>query len=675
MEEPKSKEADADGLELNINTKNNKFRDDHQTFSNAGATLYDWLGKPLPEEEKKDFELVELHWFGNAIVPIIGRDRLVMLVPTYLDDNIGWYTDNLGICLYVRKLLSDNELWQLNEILEGNCTTFHGVTQIVAVSGADGEGTKFSDERIDVDEKVDRHYWNGGQDDGENQMQVYRSPTSGAGSGKRTTGLSTTDVSTEICGSSSGGTGNSNHRNFDERTSFSDGGAGSAHTNDDNDEGGNDRELPRGAESNSVNSVNLNWQICMLVLCIFILFRWPANLILVLLWVLFFVPSTRGFENNLNSNYDEPLSAADDPQELSLPSHLRNIISEETPISGTSSFGSNDISNDGIEAAAISTATERTAAPTVYDNIERGSNSGGNIFHGPNNEGISATETSSAKEKTTATKVNIDVERGINAGGSIFNGHTELRTINYNFQSAAVPLLPEILEDPKFNIYVCTRSTTTLKGKTQEFTISFKLKIMVTESSHNFELSDVVLTGGTKHLIENQRYYFNKFSIKIIPRNGLVDFPKEHHEVEIRHWEMTQKSGTDGIHWCHKVDNPAKRAGNLRHQFGIYRTECKWECYGLEPTEYSVDLKVGLTFTTYDLRGIWSIKNDRDLINSVSIRIKNIRKHERVIIALKAPMCTWNVAKNVKLDGRGSKEMNRPESFWHSSRFPQCTDC
>ncbi|RUO95534.1 hypothetical protein BC936DRAFT_143819 [Jimgerdemannia flammicorona] len=68
--------------------------------------FHDWLYKPLLDKEKRNNQLVELHQFGNAIASVIKKEKLVMLVPTYLLDDIGWYSDKLGICLYVRQLLN-----------------------------------------------------------------------------------------------------------------------------------------------------------------------------------------------------------------------------------------------------------------------------------------------------------------------------------------------------------------------------------------------------------------------------------------------------------------------------------------------------------------------------------------------------------------------------------------
>ncbi|RUP47907.1 hypothetical protein BC936DRAFT_145183, partial [Jimgerdemannia flammicorona] len=745
-------------------------RDDDPTLSNAESVFYEWLEKPLPEDEREDVGLVELHQFGNEVVRAIERDRLVMLVPTYLLDEIGWYTNKLGICLYVRRLLIDDELWQLNEILVGNYTTFHGVEQrivvddtaAVVVSGADGE----DDESGDEDGKVDDYERRGGRGDGENELPVYRSQwsalrsgkcaavlppnhelsefgssssgskvpsnrrdlgkgssfsgsregsvgtsddndkggnggdlprtdesnsaqsvtnrnsqgvVSGAGgeddepsdgsddedgkadgydrsgqgdsenelpvyqpqlsaarSGKRAAGLSPNHELSEFGGSISGSEVPSNHRDPGNGSSFSYSRTGSVGTSGDNNKGGSGGDLPRADERNSAQSVNnFIWQGLCVFLCIFTILRWPAVLLIVFFVWFFHIRTMREFEDGLNPNYDESSSAGDSSQvnrmttiTPSVPLKSSNSTSEESQIAGSSSIKSTDISNKRIVAAELPPSTEKTA--------------------------------DSAGRAIVNNYPETTVERGNNVAGCIINGPVDLSVKNFNSSR------PEGLEDPKFTIDVSTSSTAVYKNRTQEFTLGFKLKVMITQSSHQFELSNIVL-GATEHLVKNKRYYFNNFIIKITPCNARVACPNAHPEEAIRHWKMKQSSGTDGIKWCHNVDKPAIRAENLRYQFGTYSTKYKWESYGPEPTEYLVDLNVGLTFFKSNFKDIRGGGNDYDLINSVSIRIKNIRKHGKVIVTPRTPGLTWMVAANV--------EMNRRELFWHLSSFAECQNC
>ncbi|RUS27094.1 hypothetical protein BC938DRAFT_483723, partial [Jimgerdemannia flammicorona] len=848
--------------------------------------FYEWLENPLPEDEREDVGLVELHQFGNEVVRAIERDRLVMLVPTYLLDEIGWYTNKLGICLYVRRLLIDDELLQLNKILVGNYTTFHGVeqrivvddTSAVVVSGAGGEDDEPSDESGDEDGKADGYDRGGGQGDGENELPVYQSQWSAARSGKRAAGLLPNDELSQFGGSSSGsetpsnrsdlangssfsesragslvtsddsdeggngeelpraeehnsvqsmnnlnlpgvvsgscgegdepsdgsddedgkaddydrsgpdngenevpvyqslrsatgsgkraagllpndelsqfggsssgsetpsnrsdlangssfsesragslvtsddsdeggngeelpraeehnsvqsmnnlnlpgvvsgscgegdepsdgsddedgkaddydrsgpdngenevpvyqslrsatGSGKRaaglppnhelsefggsssgsevllNHRDLGKGSSFSDSRAGSVGISDDSNEGGNDGEPPRVDERNSAQSMNFIWQGLCIFLCIFIILRWPAVLLLVFLVWFFRTPTKRVFEDGLNPDYDESSSAGDGSQENQMMPKFSNPTSEE----------STDISNKGIAAAELPPSTEETAE--------------------------------SAGRAIVNNYPETTVERGNNVAGCIINGPVDLSVKNFNSSP------PEGLEDPKFTIDVSTSSTAIYKNRIQEFTLGFKLKVMITQSSHQFELSNIVL-GATEHLVKNKRYYFNNFIIKITPCNARVACPNAHPEEAIRHWKMKQSSGTDGIKWCHNVDKPAIRAENLRYQFGTYRTKYKWESYGPEPTEYLVDLNVGLTFFKSNFKDIRGGGNDYDLINSVSIRIKNIRRHGKVIVTPRTPGLTWKVAANV--------EMNRRELFWHLSSFAECQNC
>lgn len=138
-------------------------REEDPTFSKDQEYFHGWLREPLVETAKENIK--ELHWLGNKIADIIGNEQLVMLTPTYLLDDFGWYKDMLGISLYVREYLFEDKLQMVKDVMKDHCKIFHGVEQLVvgnaaaghevermiAVSGAHDDES--SDESSDEDEQ------------------------------------------------------------------------------------------------------------------------------------------------------------------------------------------------------------------------------------------------------------------------------------------------------------------------------------------------------------------------------------------------------------------------------------------------------------------------------------------------------------------------------------------
>src|SRR5207249_4000646 len=70
---------------------------------------------------------------------------------------------------------------------------------------------------------------------------------------------------------------------------------------------------------------------------------------------------------------------------------------------------------------------------------------------------------------------------------------------------------------PNFTIQVNSKSTTAFKEAEQDFVMHFTANITITNTSHKFKLSKIRLGGGNSQLVENQRYYFKNFNVKVSP--------------------------------------------------------------------------------------------------------------------------------------------------------------
>ncbi|RUO97098.1 hypothetical protein BC936DRAFT_140989 [Jimgerdemannia flammicorona] len=117
-----------------------------KTLSKSEVSFYDWLEKPLPEGDKEDTQIVELHKLGVKIAKFINnKDRLLTLMPTHLLSDMNWGTYSLGIRLYVRRQLNENELQSVNKIIKKSDSVFKGVEQLVVdpAESKEGGGSRF----------------------------------------------------------------------------------------------------------------------------------------------------------------------------------------------------------------------------------------------------------------------------------------------------------------------------------------------------------------------------------------------------------------------------------------------------------------------------------------------------------------------------------------------------
>ncbi|RUS27149.1 hypothetical protein BC938DRAFT_483654, partial [Jimgerdemannia flammicorona] len=560
------------------NVGNNKFEDD-LTLSKV---FYSWLEKQ-PEEEKEDAELVELHLLGKCIVDIIDKDQLVMLVPIHLLDDMNWYTDDLGIRLYVRQQLTEDQLQKLNEVIKNKGTLFKGVEQLVFVdvvaSGVGGDNVELSDGSNNEGQEADGHDQRVGESNGEK--------------GGSSIGVGPPDLDR----------------------------AGSANPSGNNEEGVDGDGLSRPEASNSTQSMIGNWQhllgsFCDLCCC-----------------------CCRVWRDSRSAEVDEILpdlhapSNADDNPIVQTPT-LPPILSNSPPDS----------------------PNERTAAVAGLHTSE---------------EGETHSNTSDTKPNIVNHNRETNVSQGINAAGS------KIQYSNFTIFNGINPSAPtpEKSEDAKFSVAVYTSTTAVLDDKKQEFTIKFTLTITVTKSSHQFELNDIILAGGLEHLTANERYYFNNLLVEIAPRNAQTECSQVQPVNKSQgHWLISERTSSNAIRWCHKIDDPEKHAGVLRYEIETHRVEHKWEHFCSEPTEYSIDVKVGLTFSRHRFYTGARLQNDYDLVNSVSIRIKNIREHHKVMETARALSCKWELTK-ANYVPRRLNSTDTSKAFIRLAHFTECTKC
>src|SRR3954469_7826312 len=95
----------------------------------------------MPQEEKKDKALVELHRLGSMIVDVDTEKSLITLLPTYLEDKYGWGTNKLGVAMYVRTRLADETLKMVENILFSHQEMFKGVKQVIVDKAAVADST------------------------------------------------------------------------------------------------------------------------------------------------------------------------------------------------------------------------------------------------------------------------------------------------------------------------------------------------------------------------------------------------------------------------------------------------------------------------------------------------------------------------------------------------------
>ncbi|RUS35031.1 hypothetical protein BC938DRAFT_476676 [Jimgerdemannia flammicorona] len=606
---------------------NNNFKND-PTFSKAKAAFYSWLEKQL-EEEKEDAELIELHMLGNCIADIIDKDQLVMLVPIHLLDDMNWYTDELGIRLYVRWQLTEDQLQKLNEVIKNKGTLFKGVEQLivvdVAASGVGGDNVDPSDSSNSEGHDADGHNRSVGQSDGENRL----SQRSGAGSGQSPAKSSHKHEPNEG-GSSSAGVG----------TLDLDGAvdANRPNTSGNNDEGVDGGGLSRPEASSSTESVIRNWRhllgsFCECFHCCFSGVSRDHHII--------------EAEENSRPGFhagDDPTTQYNEAMTPSIPPIFSNPTDETPQITVTSSIGSPDSTN------------ERTAAGGLHSSTE---------------ENNTHSNTSTSMPNIMNHNRETNVSQGINAAGAIFQ-YSNVNVFNEICRRAPTP---ERSEDTKFFVSVYTSTIAVLEDKKQEFTIQFTLKITVSKSSHEFELSKIVLAGGLEHLIPNERYYFNNLLIEIAPCNAKTKYDQVQPVDENRgNWLTSLRTTSNAIRWCHKIDDPEKQAGVLRYKIETHRVKHEWEHFDREPTEYSIDLKVGLTFSRHRFYTGARLQNDYDLVNSVSIRVKNIREHHKVTKPPSVLLCTWELTK-AKYVSRGLNSRDTSEAVVCRAHFAECAKC
>ncbi|RUS27106.1 hypothetical protein BC938DRAFT_483705 [Jimgerdemannia flammicorona] len=609
-----------DSSEPNVDTKGNK-------FENAETVFYDWLNKPLPDEEKKVKKFVELHKFGNGMASVVEKKQVIMFVPTYLLDDIGWYTDKLGICLYVRRRLTKDQLRKLNKMIQENSTFFHGVEQLVIEDDTtDSEDDEPSDgnnnEPSDGNNNEPSDGNNNEPSDGNNNEPSDGNNDEGQRNNGKRTPNNQSQKSVSGSGNEGGDSGSGAVRpldlgNLGEGYSLSGVRTGvarrSPNNSGKNEKDGEDCGLSTPEASNSTPSVTGNWRQFLRSFCC--------------------CSSGVEIEENLRASNGSEESMTPETIAPSLPTNHSNPIDEACQITVPSLAISTNSSNDGIATAAVLHVSTEGSDP-----------------------GTSLPEMSNNMTET-------NVLQGIHAAGSVFY-NSRLHIDNY---AQRTPFL-EVPEAPKFTVVVCTISRAVLPGVEQKFMISFTLKLTVTKCSHKFELESIVLTGGKDHLIKDERYFFKNFLIEIIPYNAEIECRNAKPESKrIGYWVIAQKGDTDGIKWCHKVDKPFKRARVLRHQFEPYMAEYFWDCLGDEPTEYTVNLKAGLTFLETDAKNSWRHTYHGDLVNSASVQIKKIQEHTNVNVRLKANEYIWEVERNAENGVYRSNTKNIP--------FTNCHDC
>ncbi|RUS34499.1 hypothetical protein BC938DRAFT_480111, partial [Jimgerdemannia flammicorona] len=530
---------------------------------------------------------------------------MIMFMPTYLLDKFGWYTDKLGICLYVRWPLTIDKLQLLNDMIKENntITIFHGVEQLVVVDDTTAsEGDKSSDDNIDEPSDGTKDE---GQSNDENRMPINQSQRSENDPAES----SPKHESNEGGSPFSGGGATSDLGNLGEGSSFPRIGAGVAgqasNTSVNNGEGGDDVGLSRPEEIDSTQPMNENWRLlrsfCEFFCCC------PKNSRHGL-----HVPSSAG---------DNPTAQFIETMRTSLPPILSNTPNETVIFS----IMSPDSSNEKADAAGIHASTEESDihSNSMQNIMNHNTSSAGDqpiaqynermtasltpiLSNTPNETVISSiTSPDSSSERAADAEIyaltgesgthsnsmqnivnhnrDTNASHSINANGCV-NHNPNYTIINNCPQGASVSEMPKA---PKFIVTVCTVSTAKLEDRGQEFTIDFTLKIATTKWSHKFELSKIALSGGKQHLIKNRRYFFKNFRIEIVPCNDRISCTDAEPISKItNHWDIAQTGDSRGIIWCHRVDQPVMKARILRHQIETHMAEYKWGCFKTEPTEY-----------------------------------------------------------------------------------------
>ncbi|RUP46471.1 hypothetical protein BC936DRAFT_146916, partial [Jimgerdemannia flammicorona] len=585
-------------------------------LSKAGVPFYDWLEMSLPEEEKEDAELVELHQLGKKIAESINnKNRLVMLMPTHLLDDINWDTYSLGIRLYVRWRLNEHELQSVNEIVKKYGIVFKGVEQLVvvdvAVSESGGEGDKPSD---------------GSNNDGENQIPEENQAES-----------SRKQESNEGGDSRSGDAGPSDIGNLGEGSSFSNNGAEGAgrspNTNGNNKEGRDDGGPSTVEESNSTQSEIAIWRQLLHSFCCC-----PCGVL----------RDRRIADVEENSRVDIQHNETMTPSIPPNPTDESLQRTAAAPGLHTSPLLSNptDEAREIIVTSPIRPAdssNERTAAtPGLHTSTE---------------ESDTHSNTSTCMPNIVNNNRETNV-KGLNATGAIIR-ESNIHITNNNYTQSA--LMSEGQEDPKFTVEVLTSSKAILKNKKQDFTINFTLKITISKSSHKLELSEIFFEGGTQHLTLNERYILNNFCIKFSSGTGNASFRKIQPEEKAKdHWRINHGGCLGVYQWRHNIDD-IRILSDLRHDLKPHSAEYKWN--GVEPTEYSIDIRVNLLVVRNLTRDVMDIfRKDHDLVNRVSLRV-NILSHDMEVIPHKTLQCTWKVAADVEHCEQESSLMNVPNEF------------
>ncbi|RUP52050.1 hypothetical protein BC936DRAFT_142465 [Jimgerdemannia flammicorona] len=598
----------------------------------------------LPEEEKEDTELVEFHQLGKKIAEFINnKDRLVTLMPAYLLGDINWDTYSLGIRLFMRWQLDEHELQNVNKIIEKYGKAFRGVEQLVFVGVAASDG-KPSDGSNNEGKEDDGHGRRIGQNDGKNN--IYQSRDSDAGPAENQAQSSRKHQSNEGGDSCSGGVGPSDLDNFGEGSTFLRTGAGGAgrsqNTSGNDDEGGDDGGLSRREEIDSTQLMLQNWSrlfgsFCERLCCC------PSEE--------FRYHRIAEVEENLQLEVLAPSCAVDGSRE-DVTNECKETITSPLPPKPSHPFDKScqiTLTSSAPESSNEITATA-AGLHISTEEIDPDSNA------------------CASRPKIMNDIKGTNVSQGINATGSVFH-NSNVNVFNENFPSARTHDVPE---EPKFTVNVSTFSKATLKGKEQEFTINFILKITISKFSHKLELSKIIFEGGTQHLTDNERYILNNFRIKFSSGTVNASFGNIQPLEKAKDYRRIKHTACRGIYqWHHNIDD-VNVLLDLRHDLETHSAEYEW--MGAEPTEYSIDIRVNLLVVRNLTRGMRRdimdiFRKDHDLVNHVSMRV-NIPRHDKENIKYETPQCTWKVATEVEHGEQGSGLMNIPNEF---SQLSSCT--
>ncbi|RUS16397.1 hypothetical protein BC937DRAFT_91260, partial [Endogone sp. FLAS-F59071] len=691
--------------------------DDSGIFED-GPDFYEWLDKPLMEKHQKDDVLSELHRLGKEVSLILPRSLLVSIAPTYLLDDIGWYTDQLGICLHVRERLLDHNLQEVKKLMEGS-RIFRGVEQLVVrddatvtskvngmavmVCGAGGEDDEPSDDSSDENE---------GDDHGPKyDIPIHRARGPEGDSGKSPAGLPQNCESNAQGHSSSGSSGVPDRNNVVESASSDSEISTSLPSNTrSRDEDNSSSRLPQPDGSISVRpAMNLSW--------------WKLVALFSLLYLAIFLLRLRSTNPNLSAQEKALYTILETSVLFSFPfcflvnspratqTSRSSVEVIQTPSNSNSDRKPDDDappvipgnSQEGFITTQSDQATTDCLPPTSSNSLQiaEAASPPTEICESPSKQPVTTGQPDSIE--STNTKLNnrninvsneaaTKIEQGHGLFGVTFGDNASLSyTINNHKQGPTAASAAKDSRPPNFTIHVTSASKTTLKKVNQEFTMHFTVKVTATNSSHKFELSKIHLSGGFTQLVERKRYYFKNFNVKISPIEAKIKCHKMNPEREEKHdyWRIRQRYGqTEGIEWCSTIDNP------FEHNLLYWRppkhlAKFKWD--GTEPTEYLIRLRLGLGFNKHpwSYKRPWSSQYDDDLVNSVSIRVKNIRKHAKVDECLDQHCLYWNVAKKINHDTadilrntrceesrreENRREENRREQFFYSS-FLNCRCC